>query len=380
MSRALTKNCLRVRVSITGSVSLRNGQRVSDMERVFSFKPLSDKTISDWQSVVQSCGYAPANALDVATLSRRDQKARADVVIYAGKGGDPVAVIPGDIVLQRQWRVPFRSVRSYFGGLIIRDDCISRSEGIQAYAFTEIVRGYYRNILKIDFMDVGLPLRICIEDPGRAFSLVPFFDAHIALNSILYTDLRKDILGMLPYNVKRETTIGLGHLSKMRIGQTPDPEVFDAVKALDAEKASVLKVASFTEEYLRRITAGPWYHGFAAYEGSSPVAAVILTNANGVATYNYNASTAAAKKLFLNKALLYQAMLFARDHGASSFVLGHGYEHAHSQEQRKQLGRVTFFKRSFSTNETGFYLFSYGLNLKGKTAVSARYRAYRTDP
>jgi hypothetical protein len=219
---------------------------------------------------------------------------------------------------------------------------------------------------------------LSIELPALVHAVLPFSRSHVEVNSMLYVQLEGDFLVRFKPTVRREILKGLEHLRRASLVRSAgeDERLIEHLVELEAEKAAELGIAPCAAAHFRQLIEDPWYHPLVALLDGRPAAAVISTCSNGVATFSFNASTRDGKRLFLNKALLYTAMLDNRARAARYFVLGNGRETPgwrirHGASQRN-VPNVTFFKRSMATHEAACYRFLYPLTPLGQvmTALS----------
>lgn len=335
----------------------------------YRFEPLNNNNKADYLKVVENCKYAFARAFDEVFVDYKIESGSAagTVIIYDQKG-TPVAAFVGDLERRKAGRIPvyINFLAAYFGGLYIAEDAWDRSRDIKDFIILHVFPSYYEKKLRVAYVALMIPPKMTIEKPEMIFRLLPFYCCAAEVNTILYTPLSNDVLNSFKYNVRYEIKKGMGNLARMQVLRRTDGDILHHMMRLTTIQASALKIAPKPAEHFERILRSKYYNPLVAVMNGQPLAAIIYTCWNGMATFNYNASTYEAQKLFVNKALLYTAMRESFDMGAKYFALGDGKEFSGN------MLNVAFFKRSFATHEAVYYRYLYPLSPLGHALLAVR--------
>jgi hypothetical protein len=335
----------------------------------FIFEPLYSKNKADYLKVVGNCSYAFARAFDEVFIDYKiDNGTAGGTVIIYDLNKKPIAAFVGEIERKKTGRIPFflKTVTAYFGGLYISDDVWEQCDVIKSYLFLSVFPLYYRKKLKITYVTIMLPPKITIEKPEIIFKLLPFYGCETEINSLLYSPLSTDLLSHFKYNARYEIKKGLENLDQMEILRQNDNNIINYIKYLANMQAAELKIHPKPIQHFERILKSDYHQILVAVKDGQPLSAIIYTCWNGMATFNFNASTVEAKKTFVNKALLYTAMQESNGKGAKYFVLGDGREFSGN------MMNVAFFKKTFATQEAINCRFMYPLTPLGHLVLGLR--------
>ncbi|MBI5212503.1 MAG: hypothetical protein HY957_03910 [Nitrospirae bacterium] len=337
----------------------------------YTFKPLNKENIQDYLDVADNCSYSFAHDLEVSLLSKElDGKGDGGrIIIYETERKRPVAVFSGRMDKKKIGFTPFafNVLNAPFGGILIDSGFVKEAALIRNFVLVNVFKEYYRNKLKIDYISLIVPPKLTIEEPSSIFKVLPFHSSMIDLNTILYAKLKDNILDELNSTTRYEIKKGLKNLSELKILNKSDSGFSEHFTCLMVMQADELGISPDSEiSFANCVIASNCYHALVALENDEPLAAVIYSYRTGIATFSSNASSRKGKKLFVNKALLYTAMLDSMKLGAQYFVLGDGMEFVNN------MPKVAFFKRSFSTNEVVNYRFIYPLSYMGYIATAIR--------
>lgn len=327
-----------------------------------SFRPLAPDLLGDWRTAAEACPWAHVKALDEGYLRLllSSGSAAACVVLY--DGGRPAGVFSAEPA-GLPGRLPGRAVRAEYGGLFLAEAALPRAGEFGAFLRRDVFRGYFRRELGAHLVRVILPPTVSVLAPRWADAALPGGPVRTLPNTLLYADLKGDVLAALGKGARYEARRGLKALEAGTVRS--GPELLDALCALETAKAARLGSAPVPRPHLARVLASPLYRSLAAFADGAPQAAVIYSLCGRVATFHFNASTERGQQSFLNKGLLARALAESRAAGAEVFVLGDG------RPAGGQLGQVTAFKRSFATGEADGPEWLYPLSVAGRLVAAA---------
>lgn len=341
--------------------------------KAFRIEAVNDGNIRTWFESAAKCDYAPYNALDEKLGDLYLRKGLCgSVMVFENGNPAPVALLQGEVIKKNAGPFSLRIFSSKYGGLLLCREPKER-DALKVFTVNSLAGDYLTRRLKIDYIDMILPPLISIERPQMADKLLPFFQGQVEINSLLFARLEEGLLDRLSYNVKRETIKGLEILRTSKILRAGDPGIIDALADLEKQKAEFLHIEPVSRSHFERVLdpAGV-YRAAVAVIGERPSCAVIYTICNGVSTFHHNASIGADRKTFANKGLLFNCMQEAKQEGAKYFVLGNGWERPKTGSEAGQLSKMTFFKRSFATDEVASPRYFCPLTNKGRLATALR--------
>jgi hypothetical protein len=334
----------------------------------FRFDPLAFQNKIDYLKIVGNCRYSFARAVDEVFIDDKVNKGRAagTIIIY-DQDNCPIATFIGEIERKKFGKLPcsLNVISAFFGGLYISDKAWAQNEKLKNFLLLFVFPSYYAKKLKVDYIHLMLPPKVTIEYPEMISGLLPFYRCFVEVNSLLFTKLNEDLLSSFKYNTRYEIKKGIDSLREGEVLRDTD-DILDHISRLNNSQASELKIQPKSADHFARIIRSQHFHSLIAVKDNQPVSMVVYTYWNGIATFNFNASTQIGKKLFINKALLFLAMKESSDRGAKYFVLGDG------KEFFGNMINVAFFKKTFSTNEIINCQYIYPLSRIGHILVGIR--------
>lgn len=333
----------------------------------YRYEPLSRGNLADYLAVTANCSYSFARDLEQHLLKcHLNDGGTGRVVIYEGK--TPVAVFSGERTIERISRLPFsvNCLRAHSAGLLVAVTYMEKIESLREFVFVRLLNEYYLKTLNMDYVSFIAPPKVTITMPERVFQFVPFYSCLIDVNSLVYAKLGDNLLGSYKYNTRYETRKGLEALLKFQVLRGREIDVRKHLMPLVLLQAEELGLKPKPPEHFERLLKGNYHHCLAAVSEDGPLSALIYTCANGVATFTFNASSRDAKKMFINKGLLYTAMKESEQKGAEYFALGDGKEFSGN------MLNVCFFKRSFANRETVNCRYIYPLSFLGHILIGFR--------
>jgi len=334
----------------------------------FKFEPLTHKNKNDYLKVVGNCRYAFARANEEVFIDYKiNNGGAAGTVIIYDQDNNSIATFVGELERKKFKKIPvsMNSVSAFFGGLYVSEEAWKQKENLKNYLLLSVFPSYFAKELKASYIHLMLPPKLMIEYPEMISEILPFYWCFVEVNSLLFTPLDQDLLASFKYKTRYEIKKGLQHLSQIKVLRNTE-DMHGHIMRLNHSQALELKIQPKSAEHFERIISSRYHHPLIAVENDQPLSMVVYTCWNGIATFNFNASTQEGKKLFINKALLFLAMKESYEKGAKYFVLGDGKEFSGN------MINVAFFKRTFSTQEIINCRFMYPLSRIGHIILGIR--------